>query len=105
MSDVHIRIRAIEDERAEAMANFDARIAALKDEAAQELLAAKARVAALESALGVTHRPVRPVREPTALDETDAGNGIGPARESGDSLLDDLAEVRRRTAEKRKRLA
>lgn len=78
-----------------------------------ELAAAEARVADLRAMLSIKQsqnvaRLSEATRQPSALDETDAGNGIGEPRETGgsaESFLDELASLRERTQEKRRRLS
>lgn len=90
-------------------AEYHAKLAELQDAAAKELEEARAKVAALESALS-PHIPVRtaPVapKKSGPIDETDAGNGVREIEEntSAASFKDELAMLRQRTQEKRRRL-
>jgi hypothetical protein len=76
-----------------------------------ELQEALAKVSALQLRLGQTTKPqpesrVASVR--TELDETDAGQGIREPRDEGgsaQSFVEELASLRERTQEKRRRLS
>lgn len=90
---------------------LDARLRAA-DEA--ELAQVQARAAAIAARLGVSApqarpaAPARPAREPQPIDETDAGAGIGNTPEGDVSRADfrsELASLRDRTTEKRRRLS
>ncbi len=74
----------------------------------EELAATVAKLNALQAKLGVKAPPPdRPSAPRTELDETDAGNGIGEAREAttgAQDFRDELAALRERTQMKRRRL-
>lgn len=101
------QIEAIQVERDQANAAFDARIAELKELAIAELEQARQMVSKLESVLGKRQPiPAPQARVLTAIDETDAGNGVGEVREQFDSaqdFTDELAELRARSQARRRR--
>jgi hypothetical protein len=81
MSDTLKRIQELEAQRAQLNSDIDREIEGLKVKALQEVDALRAALAAAEAVLKVpvTPREQRaPARvEPTAWDQTDAGQGIG----------------------------
>ena len=86
---------------------IDAQLAKLKEQAMKELEAAKANVEALDAVLKpVAMRAERQASPPQPIDETDAGNGVREQQEnvSAASFKDELAMLRERTQEKRRRL-
>ena len=101
-------------------AELDAELEKLREQAMAELDAAKAAVESIEAVLQPSpstalaafleakRNPARPTAKPVAseIDETDAGNGIREVVEntSAASFQEELAALRERTAEKRRRL-
>lgn len=110
MSDALNRIAELEKQRAQLNCDIDREIEGLKEKALQDLEAMRAQVATFESVLKVpaTPReqrvPARVVR--SEIDETDAGNGIREDEDnvSAVSFKEELAMLRDRTQEKRRRL-
>lgn len=112
MSEALRRIEELEKQRAQLNADIDREVEGLKAKALQDLESMRAQMAAFESVLKVPVAPqvqrAAPQRERTPLDDTDAGNGIREAREDYDSaqdFRDELAELRERTAAKRRKIA
>lgn len=90
------------------MAEWMPKIAsAVRDADEKELAAARARVAEIEARLGVATRVApAPKRERTALDDTDAGMGVGGRAEptaSVESFQDELRALREHNMQKRAR--
>jgi len=110
MSDVLNRIAELEQQRAQLNGDIDRQIEGLKEQALQELEAMRADLAKFETVLQVKvapreqRAPARVVR--SELDETDAGNGIRETQDntSASDFKDQLASLRERTQEKRRRL-
>jgi len=110
MNDTLKRIEQLEAQRAQLNSDIDREIDGLKEKALQELDALRSQLAGFESVLSVPTKP-REQRVPakpvtSEIDETDAGNGIREVVEntSAASFQEELAALRERTAEKRRRL-
>lgn len=89
-------------------AEIDGQLGKLKEQAMKELEAARSNVEALDAVLKpAATRTERPASDPQPIDETDAGNGVREQQEnvSAASFKDELAMLRERTQEKRRRLA
>lgn len=110
MSDTLKRIQELQTQRAQLNADIDREIESLKEKALQELEALRAQLASAEAVLKVPvtpreqRAPARP--EPSAWDQTDAGQGVREVEDStsATSFRDELAALRERTQEKRRRL-
>lgn len=97
-------------------AEIDAELEKLRLQAVAELDAAKATIAALDAVMKVTRPGIvdrsSPLVQPLEISETDAGQGLGGiagVREeennvSASSFKEELAMLRERTQEKRRRL-
>lgn len=88
--------------------SIDQQIEALRADAIKKAQEAQALIASIDEKLGKkTVAPLAPRPSRTPEDETDYGNGVGSDSETGNSaqsFQDELAELRRRTREKRARL-
>lgn len=117
MSDVLNRITELVQQRANLNGDIDREIEGLKAQALLELDAMRSQLSRFETVLKgtVMHQfgvekpmfpPVRSKPARTELDETDAGNGIRETQDgvSATDFRDELAMLRERTAEKRRRL-
>lgn len=107
MSDALARIQELETQRVQLNADIDREIEGLKAKAMSELAAMREQLAKFETALHVKPTPQRaPARVHSEIDETDAGNGVREVQEnvSADAFKDELAALRNRTQEKRRRL-
>lgn len=99
---VQQQIASLLAERAE----IDVELEKLRQQAMQELEDAKAAVASLDSVLKPAPKAERPVSPVQPIDETDAGRGVREINEnvSAASFTEELASLRERTQEKRRRL-
>lgn len=112
MSDVLNRIAELEQQRAQLNGDIDRQIEGLKEQALAELEAMRSQLSKYETALSLDRKfrtpvPTLPTRATrTELDETDAGNGIRETQDnvSAPTFKDELASLRERTQEKRRRL-
>lgn len=110
MSDTLKRIADLEQQRAQLNSDIDREIEGLRVTALQELEQLRGQLASFESVLKVPpmpreqRKPAKP--EPNEWDQTDAGQGIGEETNntSAESFKEELAMLRERTQEKRRRL-
>lgn len=103
MSDIQTQIAVLLAQRIQ----IDGQLAKLQEQAVKELEAAKANVAALDAVLKPVRVQVERTPSPSQpIDETDAGRGVREVQDnmSADDFRDELATLRERTAEKRRRL-